>query len=287
MGLLSWIRLKKPVSGTSHSSSSSKSLPLALFPVGEYNAPVSSWAKSIQALANNNECRLRRIVHCKATSGSRHEFLLVYIRYPSGKESVVLAERDSASDTSSGLSDDIMHSQRAIGGHVFPASRDRVRLSYDGTTQCVTRHIPSWAELHTLKFSKSSKAPSVAHFAALLTSLNRHALSPDLSAEKRSSWFAYCVVEVLKEIFGGKTKASKKWVRAPYGGTRVDNRDTVDALVREFTICWEDFSRRRVQKDFGGSVNKAQNSGAKRQEQKDAKKEQMNSFADMLRNMDS
>ncbi|KIK77943.1 hypothetical protein PAXRUDRAFT_834786 [Paxillus rubicundulus Ve08.2h10] len=283
MGLLSWLRFKKPVSGTSHSLSSSKSLPLALFPVGEYNVPVSLWAKSIQALANNNESRLRRIVHCKATSGSRHEFLLVYIWHPSGKESIILAERDSALDTSPVLSDDVMHPQGPIGGHAFPASRDRVGLSYDGTTQCITRHIPSWAELHTLRFSTPSKAPSVAHFAALLTSLNRHTLSPDLSAEKRSSWFAYCVVEVMKEVFGGEAKASKKWVRVPYGGAGVDNRDTVDALVREFSTCWEDFSRRRVQKDGGGSVKKARKSEAKRQEQK----EMMNSFAAMLRNMDS
>ncbi|KAF9234107.1 hypothetical protein BU15DRAFT_79424 [Melanogaster broomeanus] len=280
MGLLSWLGLKKLVSGTSHGSSSRTSLPVALFPLGEYTTPVGIWASSIQALPDSDDCRLRRIVHCKATSGSRHEFLLVYIRHSSGKEAIVLADRESASEsqTPSVLSNDTMHPQWAISA---PRCRDRVKLSHDGTAQCLTRHIPSWAEVHVLKFKKLSEAPSVAHLAALLTILDRHMLSPLSSPEQQSSWFVYCVVEVLKEIFGGDAKTSKKWARAPYGGMRVDNRDTVDALIREFTSSWEDFSRRRVQNGGGRPGDKAQ--AQAKHKAKKAKNERMNYLADMLR----
>lgn len=124
-------------------------------------------------------------------------------------------------------------------------SHDRIRLSSDGTTTSLTRHIPSgWAEIHTLKFPKASEAPSVAHLAALLTVLDRHVLSPSASAEARSGWFAYCVVEVMREIFGGSVKTNKEWVRELYGGMKVEGRDTVDVLIREFKPAWEDFSRR-------------------------------------------
>ncbi|KIJ65351.1 hypothetical protein HYDPIDRAFT_88354 [Hydnomerulius pinastri MD-312] len=289
MGFFSFLGLKKFGSSSGHgpSTSGGKSLPLSLFPGGEYTAPVGQWVNSIQTLTESYECRLRKIVHCKTMSGSRHEFLLVYIRHPSGKEAIVLADRDSASDASPVRSDDTKHSQDGKQAYATPTSRDRVKLSYDGTAQCLTRHISSWAEIHTVKFSKPSGAPSVAHLAALLTTLNRHTLSLGSSPEQRSSWFAYSVAEVLREIFGGEVKTSKKWVRVPYGGIAVENQDTVDALVREYTSTWEVFSRQLGQKG-STRTNKAQKSKTARQEQKKAKKkEQMNSFADMLRTMDT
>ena len=133
---------------------------------------------------------------------------------------------------------------RAIG---IAPSRDRIRLSSDGTTASLTRHVPSgWAEIHTVKFPKASEAPSVAHLAVLLTVVRRHVVSQGASVEGRSGWFAYCVAEVVREIFLGKSKTNKKWVRVPYGGIKVESRDTVGTLIRESKPAWEDFSRRQT-----------------------------------------
>lgn len=231
------------------------SLPPALFPIKECTISVSEWASSIQDLAENQECRLRRIVHCKAKSASRQEFLLVYVRHPSGKDAIVLADRDTSS---SAHADEHLPSarhpmdMRTMG---IAPSRDRIRLSTDGTASSLTGHIPGgWAGIHTVKFPKASKAPSVAHLAVLLTAVHRHVLSPGASAEMRSGWFAYCVAEVLREIFSGESRTSKEWVRVPYGGLKVEGRDTVDTLIRDFRPAWEDFLRRQAARGGGRST---------------------------------
>ncbi|KAF8550728.1 hypothetical protein OG21DRAFT_1499593 [Imleria badia] len=282
MGLLSALRKYRP-------PPSHQFLPPALFPTGEYTTSVTTWASSIQDLAENRECRLRRIVHCKAKSGSRDEFLLVYVRHPSGKNAIVLADRDTSFDPSSAYVDEdtvppySRMDMRALG--VAP-SRDRIRLSSDGTVASLIGHIPGgWAEIHTVKFPKASEAPSVAHLAVLLTVVHRHMVPPGAKGEGRSGWFAYCVAEVMSEIFLGKSKTNKKWVRVPYGGIKAEGRDTVDALIREFKPAWEDFSRRQTLARGGGRSTEHK---SKRQEEKKAKKKAlMASFVDMLRTMES
>ena len=246
--------------------------PAALFPLQEYTAPsIHVWAGAIQVLnaSESSGHRIRKVSHCKATRGPSsssaadlvghdgHEFLLVHVRHhnnhnhPSGKDAILRAERLSATPHSSG----------AHGGPPYITAHDRVSVSHDGTTDCLTRHIaPSYVELLTLSFPKPSEAPSVAHFAALLVTLNTHGpgggstttsgpTGPVVTgitggADQPSAWFAYSVVEVLKAIFGGKVKKNKAWAKLPYdgggGGMRVD----VDAVLRRYTRTWEDFSRR-------------------------------------------
>ena len=265
MPILSWFRCKK----TSRHGDQNQAPPrllLALFPLQEYTTPIHIWAGAIQVLSasESSECRVRKISHCKATSSSDsgHEFLLVHIRHPSGKDAILRAER-LGSSTSSNASYTTTAPLRDRQPLVSTAALDRVSVSHDGTTDCLTRHNISHAELLTLSFPKSSSAPNVAHLAALLVTLNAHGGSPAQSgangtvpsvpgarhsaggdgAKQSSAWFAYCAVEVLKEVFGGKIKQSKGWVRVPYGGMRVGAGDTVDAVVRRYTKAWEDFSR--------------------------------------------
>ena len=54
----------------------------------------------MQDMIDNQECRLGRIVHCETKSGSRDELLLVYARHPSGKDAIVLADRNTSFDPS-------------------------------------------------------------------------------------------------------------------------------------------------------------------------------------------
>ncbi|KAF8448720.1 hypothetical protein L210DRAFT_855361 [Boletus edulis BED1] len=261
-----------------------QSLPPALFPIREHSMSAGAWASSIRDLVESDECRLRRIVHCKANSRSRDEFLLIYIRHPSGKVATVLASRDTTFDPSSAHADEdisLPHPGMDIRALGVAPSRDRIWLSSDGTAASLERHIlSSWGETHTVKFPKS-KAPSVAHLAVLLTVVHRHVMSPGASAEMRSGWFAYCVAEVMREIFLGESKPNKKWVRVPYGGMKVEGRDTVDALIREFTPAWDKFSRGQVARRGGQRKPKHE------EEKKAKKKAEMDSFVHMLRNMES
>lgn len=174
----------------------SASLPPALFPtnVQDCTFPVNAWASSIQDLPSNEACRVRRIMQCKSRSGAHKEFLVVYVRHPSGRDAIVLADRDVSLDASAPSS---------------TRSRDRIRLLADGTAASLTRSVPGgYAKIHTVKFPESG-APSVAHLAVLLTVVQRHGMAPGASAGVQSGWFAYCVAEVMREVFLGKGKTGK------------------------------------------------------------------------------
>lgn len=303
MTIFSCFRSKK--SPHNHDLTHQPRLPPVLFPLQEYTAPIHLWAGAIQVLnaGECSDCRIRKISHCKATSSSssadRHgyEFLLVHVRHPSGKDAIVRAERLSTSSSPFSTSNSSHTPAHGDPPHTIPTAHDRVSLSYDGTTDCLTRHVTSYAELLTLSFPKSSEAPSVAHLAALLVTLNTHggptgaAVVPGTGGtEQPSAWFAYSTVEVLKAIFGGKVKKSKGWVKAPYGGMEVDGADGVDALLRRYTRTWEDFSRklgvgdRTPGQDSGDNSRSAtSNSKPKLRERKKAKERaEMDAFADML-----
>ncbi|KAH7923684.1 hypothetical protein BV22DRAFT_1036036 [Leucogyrophana mollusca] len=271
--------------------------PAFLFPTSEYAVPATVWATNIQTLPQTEitECRIRKVIHCKSRVAGSHEFLLVYIRHPAGTDAIVLADRgsdvraDSHAETSSVLSEDTLAptAQHAIFTS-RAAERDRVAVavSHDGTTGCLTREYGANKEkdideLHTLTFPKPSKAPSVAHFAALLSTASRHALT-GCSPSQESAWFAYTALEVLQDIFGGQAKAKKGWVRVPYGGVRVGEGDMVAAVVREYTRIWEEFSRRRVKETPNPT-----RAGNLKEAKKVKKKEECDSFADMLRTMGS
>ncbi|KAL4061940.1 hypothetical protein J3A83DRAFT_4115031 [Scleroderma citrinum] len=301
MGIFSFLRSKKPVSERSHNHNHERRLPLALFPVQEYTAPIHLWAGAIQVLnaSESSECRIRKISHCKATlAADRREFLLVFVRHPSGRDAIVRAEKQVQSFPSS-LSSlaSVHHRNGPPHAHAHAHTHDTVTvgLSYDGTPDCLTRGV-SYAELLTLNFPKSPEAPSVAHLAALFVMLNVHragGAGTDTS-EQLSAWFSYSAVQVLKEIFGGKVKESKGWVNVPYGGMRVDAADRVDALVQRYTRSWDDFSRRlgpagRTTSLYGGSdPHSASNDKSKvrTERKKGEKRAQMDAFADMLRTMD-
>lgn len=164
---------------------------------------------------------------------------------------------------------------------------DRISLSYDGTLESLTQRL-DYAQLYTLTYSKPSEAPSAAHLAALLITISTHGGPTSTigsTAEHTNAWFAYSVIEVLREIFSGKGKANKKWAR---GGMRVDPPDRVDVLVRKYTSTWENFSRKmgstsqRLQHD-----SEQQDVAARRQQAKVDKKAEIDAFADMLRTMGS
>lgn len=280
MNILSWLKKKK--------NTSNRSLPSVLFPVRDYTAPIHTWASAIQILAESKRCRLRKICHCKVTgtgSFAHHEFLLVHIRHPSGREAIGRIERSPSVPIPLPLSS--IHSGTS---NLTTSDRDTISLAYDGTSECLTRHLDC-AQLYTLTYSKSSEAPSVAHLAALLVTLSTHGgptTGAGCTGEHASAWFAYCVVEVLRGIFSGKGKANKNWVRVPYNGMRVDPPDRVDVLVRKFTSAWQDFSRK-----MGNTSQHLQHDSrrlnvvAHHQQAKSGPKAEMDAFADMLRTMGS
>ncbi|KAH7891002.1 hypothetical protein F5I97DRAFT_1840711 [Phlebopus sp. FC_14] len=283
MGLLALLGFK---GSRDRNASTGESLPLPLFPIGEYNAPVTLWANSIRDLGQSQSCRLRKLVQCKETTGSQHEFLLVFILHPSGKEAIVLVDRKETCSGSNSVLAGTDKQAWAVAAQKATRS-DVVKVSYDGTRQCLTRHSSGYSEIHSLKFPKASKAPSVAHLAALLMTLSRHSLPPTPGFEMQSSWFVYTAVEVLKEIFGGDEKMSKKWVRVPYGGMRVSVRDTVESLILEYTATWEEFSRGLRQKGSQLRVKDKKQKTVQQEKKRAKKQEEMDSFADMLRTMNS
>lgn len=219
-----------------------------------------------------------------------HEFLLVHIRHPSGREAIGRVERETRLPPSVPvlpLSISNLHSETS---NPTDNDHDRISLSYDGTLESLTQRL-DYAQLYTLTYSKPSEAPSAAHLAALLITISTHGGPTSTigsTAEHTNAWFAYSVIEVLREIFSGKGKASKKWVRVPYGGMRVDPPDRVDVLVCKYTSTWEDFSRKmgstsqRLQHD-----SEQQDVAAHRQQAKVDKKAEIDAFADMLRTMGS
>ncbi|KAI6166475.1 hypothetical protein EDD17DRAFT_1471220 [Pisolithus thermaeus] len=238
MNILSRLKKKK--------NTSNQSLPSVLFPAREYTAPVHTWASAIHILSESKNCRLRKICHYKATStnaSAHHEFLLVHIGHPSGRVAIGRIERLSSVPIL--LSPSIPHSRTS---DLTTRDQDKISLAYDGTSECLTRHLDC-AQLYTLTYSKPSEAPSVAHLAALLVTLSTQGgptTSSGSTAEHASAWFACCVVGVLREIFSGEGKESKNWTRVPYNGMRVDPPDRIDVLVREYTSAWQDLSRRMV-----------------------------------------
>ncbi|KAI5983146.1 hypothetical protein EDD15DRAFT_1922256 [Pisolithus albus] len=277
MNVLSWLKKKK--------KTSDRSLPSVLFPAHDYTAPIHTWASAIQILGESKHCRLRKICHYKVTgtgSIAHHEFLLVHIRHPSGREAIGRIERSPSVPTPLPLSN--------IHSGTTTSDQDTISLAYDGTSECLTRHL-DYAQLYTLTYSKPSEAPSVAHLAALLVTLSTHGgptTGDGCTGEHASAWYAYCVVEVLREIFSGEGKTSKNWVRVPYNGMRVDPPDRVDILVRKYTSTWQDFSRKmentsqHLQHD-----PRRQNLVAHHQQAKSGPKAEMDAFADMLRKMGS
>ncbi|KIN97284.1 hypothetical protein M404DRAFT_897168 [Pisolithus tinctorius Marx 270] len=197
---------------------SNKSLPSVLFPIRSYTAPIHTWAGAIQLLDESKSCRLRKICHCKVigidSMSVHHEFLLVYIRHPSGREAIGRVERETRLPPSVPvlpLSIGNLHSETSNPTH---NDHDRISLSYDGTLKSLTQRL-DYAQLYTLTYSKPSEAPSAAHLAALLVTISTHGgptSTTRSTAEHPNAWFAYSVIEVLREIFSGKGKIeSTSW----------------------------------------------------------------------------
>ncbi|KAI6124143.1 hypothetical protein EDD16DRAFT_1827315 [Pisolithus croceorrhizus] len=280
MNILSRLKKKK--------YASNQSLPSVLFPVRDYTAPIHAWASAIHILGESKNCRLRKICHYKATgtdASAHHEFLLVHIGHPSGRVAIGRIERSSSVPILLPLS--IPHSGTS---DLTTRDQDKISLAYDGTSERLTQHLDC-AQLYTLTYSKPSEAPSVAHLAALLVTLSTHdgpTTSSGSTAEHASAWFAYCVVEVLREIFSGEGKESKKWTRVPYNGMRVDPPDRVDVLVRKYTSAWQDLSRRMVNtSQHLQHDSKRRDVVAHCQQTNADRKADMDAFTDMLRTMGS
>ncbi|KAI6042201.1 hypothetical protein EDC04DRAFT_2661284 [Pisolithus marmoratus] len=184
-------------------------------------------------------------------SSARNEFLLVHIRHPSGREAIGRIER-------------LPNLHNSTSNPTNNNDHDTISLSYDGTLECLTRHL-NYAELYTLSYSKLSEAPSVAHLAALLVTIGTHGgptSSSGSTSKHASAWFAYSVVEVLREIF-----------KCQYGGMKVG----------KYTNAWRDFSRKM------GSTSQPdpKNVMTHPRRAKADQKEEMDAFTDMLRTMGS
>ncbi|EIW78760.1 hypothetical protein CONPUDRAFT_166690 [Coniophora puteana RWD-64-598 SS2] len=279
--------------------------PPCLFPPSDYTAPAQVWAASVQRLAEHAECRIRRVVHCSVRSnatgsqGPSHEFVVVYIRHPCGADAIMVAERGGQDEDAHPQQQDSWDPQRRSSQETLIEERlripvtlvrlppaDRVRLAPLGDAGALlSRYAGGVNELHTLSFPKERLAPHVAHVAALLCALNLHNPTTNGGSSQRAAWHAYTFTEVLHTIFGGDGKASKKWVRAPYGGLRVGIEHTVEGAIGSYQRKWEDFMKKLAQPSVKAKVVDEK---ALRKEQKKAKKkEECNAFADMLRTMEN
>lgn len=222
-------------------------LPRALFHSNNYPRPLDLWAKEIQDLgaSDRSDYRIQKISHRKRPiSGDEH--LRVHLQHPSGRKVVIDAGRMMMMGSPYGT----WHAQSTGARDHVPSNmrtaHDRVNISHGGSTLLDSIRIGE--EVLTLSFPNSSKAPNVAHCAALFLTLRKHGAQRchenGRGAERASAWFAYSGINVLKELFGGTRSSAQKCVESVYEADRVHAADRVDALVRDYSRIWEDFSKK-------------------------------------------
>jgi len=216
--------------------------PAILFPKTDCSSPVNDWAKEIQALPENSQCRVRKIVHYRDPTATQHEFLLVYIHHPVGKNAILMVEREMGSYGSYGTDTSGMHP--SLASISFPPC-DEVKLSYDGTHKCLTRDFPFLDKLYTVSF-KNSTSPSVAQFAALLNVVSQYgSQSRSFSSKQDGSWFAHTIAQTMKTLFRGVMKENAKCMKASRrcDGMQIGHWDAGTILVKEYEMVWAQFFR--------------------------------------------
>jgi hypothetical protein len=211
---------------------------------------VGTWQIFLFASELSSQCQLERLVFCKCTHGTEHEFLLLHFRHPIQQDAVrpaiLVLDRapcEVPTENNNGSPGQATQSSYADSPSVPPT------LTYDSISirpnngsaveSYLSRTYGQFKRLSHLDFAASAR-PSAMQVSVLLCALSKRPSTYGLY-QYQCHWYAQTVWEALKRLFPDCHETTKSGGRSRYLGVKADkadNADNVEAVCEEYHTQW-------------------------------------------------